>query len=168
MALLLWDHTITARADEIQQMSRAELADLSIGVVEGTTGLFAAPFDEYFPPDLATVITSALHRCRASAPGWRLPRGYLTHFADAVEAGLTVPLRPGCGALTMAALNLVNGVTGELDANGAMTILSSCYLAIGHAEFPDITSCEDERRNPRCQSALALQQNLISLFSAHT
>ncbi|WP_280454337.1 hypothetical protein [Nocardia brasiliensis] len=166
MALLLWDHIITERADEINGMTRAELGDLSTSALEGTVDLFAVPFEQYFPDGLAAVLTSAVHRCRISAPEWRLDRCYFTHFADAVEAGLTAPLQPGCGPFTMATLTLVNGITGDLDSDDAMAVLSSCYTAIAFSQLPGLVTNEGERRNQRCRRAIALQQDLISRFSA--
>lgn len=163
--MLLWDEVIRPRADELGRLSRAGLADLTTSVVEGTTGLFATPFAELCPPPVADLITSATRDCRACAPEWRLDNAYLARFTDALDAVQGLPTRPGCGPLTMAALSLMEGVTGDFTAETAMEALSSCYEAIVMSQLTGRVTTDDERRDERCRRAIALQQDLIARFT---
>lgn len=163
--MLLWDQVIDARADEVRRLPRAQLADLATSAIEGTVELFAVPFAEFCPPPVVELVTSATGDCRASAPEWRLDEAYLARFTDSLDAVQSVPMRPGCGPLTMAALGLVAGATGDFDPDGVLEVLSSCYEAILMSQLTGRVTIEQERKNERCQRALALQQDLISRFS---
>ncbi|ALG08339.1 hypothetical protein [Kibdelosporangium phytohabitans] len=163
--LLLWDHVVKPRAGALDALSRADLGELTVSAIDGTTALFDPPFAEYFPPEAAALITSASQDCRASAPQWRLDEAYLTGFTDALDALQTVPMRPGCGPLTMAALSLVDGVVGDLTPEIAREALSSCYEAVLLSQLTGRVTTEQERENERCRRAIELQLALIARFA---
>lgn len=163
--MLLWDQVIDARAGEVRRLPRARLADLATSAIEGTVELFAVPFTDFCPPPVVELVTSATRDCRASAPEWRLDEAYLARFTNSLDAVQGLPTRPGCGPMTMAALGLVEGVTGDFAPDGVLEVLSSCYEAILMSQLTGRVTIERERENGRCQQALALQQDLISRFS---
>ncbi|HEY4457915.1 MAG TPA: hypothetical protein VGN81_26605 [Pseudonocardiaceae bacterium] len=163
----LWDQVILPRADELSRLSRAELADLATSTIERTTGLFAPPFAEYFPPRAAELVTSATRDGRSTAPAWQLDDAYLEQFTESLDAVQAIPMRPGCGPLTMAALSLVGGLAEALDQDTALEILSSCYEAILLSQLTGRVTLADEQQNEQCQRALAVQQDLISRFSGN-
>lgn len=163
--MLLWDQVIDARADEVRRLPRARLADLATSAIEGTVELFGVPFAEFCPPSVVELVTSATRDCRASAPEWRLDEAYLARFTESLDAVQNVPMRPGCGPLTMAVLGLVEGATGDFDPDGVLEVLSSCYEAILMSQLIGRVTIEQEQQNERCQRALALQQDLISRFA---
>ncbi|WP_156960636.1 hypothetical protein [Amycolatopsis taiwanensis] len=165
ISVLLWDQVIDARADEVRRLSRVQLAELATGAIEGTVELFAVPFAEFCPPPVVELVTSATRDCRASAPEWRLAEAYLARFTDALDAVQGLPMRPGCGPLTMATLGLVESVTGDFEPDEVLEVLSSCYEAIVMSQLTGRVTIERERENEQCRRALALQQDLISRFS---
>jgi hypothetical protein len=163
--LLLWDHVVSPHADALDRLSRADLGELTVSAIDGTVDLFDPPFAEYFPPEAAQLVTSATRDCRASAPEWRLDETYLTRFTDRLDAVQDLPLRPGCGPLTMATLSLVDGAVGDLTPEVAREALSSCYEAILVSQLTGRVTVERERENERCQRAVALQLTLIARFT---
>nr|WP_042194760.1 hypothetical protein [Kibdelosporangium sp. MJ126-NF4]CEL21533.1 hypothetical protein [Kibdelosporangium sp. MJ126-NF4]CTQ95900.1 hypothetical protein [Kibdelosporangium sp. MJ126-NF4] len=163
--LLLWDHVVKPRTQALNGLSRAALGELTVSTINGTTDLFAPPFAEYFPPEAAQLVTSATRDCLASAPEWRLDESYLNRFTDGLDAVQSLPMRPGCGPLTMATLSLVDGVVGDLTPEIACEALSSCYEAILVSQLTGRVTIEQERENERCQRAIELQLALVARFS---
>ena len=163
--LLLWDHVVQPRAGALDGLARADLGELTVRAIDGTTELFDPPFAEYFPPEAADLVTSATRDCRASAPRWRLDEPYLTGFTDRLDAVQGLPMRPGCGPLTMATLSLVDGVVGDLTPEVAREALSSCYEAVLVSQLTGRVTIEQERANERCQRAVELQLALITRFA---
>lgn len=167
MTLLLWDHVVRPRADALDGLARAELGELTVSAINGTTELFDPPFTEYFPPEAAGLVMSATRDCAASAPRWRLDETYLTGFTDALDAVQDLPMRPGCGPLTMAALSLVDGVVGDLTPEIAREALSSCYEAVLASQLTGRVTVERERANEWCLRAIDLQLALVTRFAGH-
>jgi hypothetical protein len=163
--MLLWRQVVLARGDEVGRLSPAQLADLTTSVIEGTLELFPVPFTEMCPPPVVELVTSATRDCRASAPTWRLEGAYSERFGEALDTVQGLPMRPACGPLTMAALALVEGVTGSFTAEITFDALSSCYEAIVMSRLNGKVTLERERQDESCQRAIALQQKLISRFT---
>ncbi|MGW4247896.1 hypothetical protein [Nocardia sp. NPDC004722] len=64
----LWNQLVEPRTALVDNLSRADRAELATCVIEGTSNLFAPSFTEYFPTEVAQLITSAIQEFRASAP----------------------------------------------------------------------------------------------------
>jgi hypothetical protein len=153
----LWTQSIEPLTPVLDDRSHADLAALATQAIEGTYALFAP---DYFPPSVALLITSATQDSRAAE--WRLSLEYVGEFTAALDAVQDIPMRPGCGPLTMAVLGLVHGLAGELDSAGVQEILFSCYDSVLVSELTGLVTLAKEEANAQCLRAIAFQRDLIS------
>ncbi|MGW4247895.1 hypothetical protein [Nocardia sp. NPDC004722] len=71
-------------------------------------------------------------------------------------------MRPGCGSVTMAVLDLAHGLAGDLKSETIQEVLFSCYDAIFVSQLTGLVTPEKEQNNSQCQRAITLQRNLIA------
>ncbi|GAB2515033.1 hypothetical protein [Nocardia heshunensis] len=158
----LWNQLVEPQTAVVDSLSRAERAELATRTIESTSTLFDPSFTEYFPPEVAQLITSATQDFRASAPEWLLPEAYTARFTTAFDAIQDIAMRPGCGPLTVAVLDLVHGLTGELETDTVQEVLFSCYDAILVSQLTGLVTLEKEQNNGQCQRAITLQLDLTA------
>ncbi|MEV0721708.1 hypothetical protein AB0I37_02885 [Micromonospora purpureochromogenes] len=163
---LLWDHTIEHRADELSRFSRGELCELSLRGVEGTTPFFDPPFLQYFPPAYSSMIEAALAACRSVAPDWRLGADVSDEFHGNWESLPKMPLRPGVGPYMMAVSRLVDGMSGVMDSEVALEILSACYESVMLSHLAGRITLEMQKENESCRAVVRLQEELIEQYRA--
>jgi hypothetical protein len=158
----LWNQLVEPRTAVVDSLSRGDRAELAISTIEGTSNLFVPSFAEYFPPEVARLVTAATRDLRAFAPEWQLPQAYPSQFTAAFDAIQDIPMRPGCGPLAMAVLDLVHGLAGKLEQATVEEVLFSCYDAILVSQLTGLVTLEQERDNDRCRRAVDLQLGLIA------
>ena len=162
--MLWWDYVIPVRAEEMRQLSHAQLAELSTRVIEETIKMLTPGLTAEEPQPVVELVVSVAEDCRATAPQWRLSQEYLAEFTRQMDVVYDDPEPPGWFNMQLGILSLVDGLTRRLDTKTTLDVLSSCYATVLLSQplSSSRITPDDERGFQRCREALALQQELIS------
>ncbi|MFI6093190.1 hypothetical protein [Streptomyces sp. NPDC051218] len=157
----LWDHDIAPYGEQLEALDSSTLADLVLDVMASAIPLFEPPFDRFFPQRHLELVKSVL-ALRAQAPAsWWDDAAFAQGFLARYDLLPDVPTRPAVGPFLMVLVRLFEAPDECLSADQALECLSSCYEAVLVSQLTGRVTVADERRNPKCQQAIARQTGLV-------
>ncbi|MER5556266.1 hypothetical protein ABT001_32200 [Streptomyces sp. NPDC002793] len=156
-----WQNTIGPYEGRLEDLDSATLTGLALHVIERTVPLFEPPFEELFPAEYATLIASAVPVRGHSLAHRPIDDALARNFLAGYDVLPEVPIRPAVGPFMMALVRLFEAAEGSVSAYDTLAILWSCYEAVLMSQLSGRIAEDDEKANPCCRRAIALQEEAV-------
>lgn len=160
----LWDQRVEPYAHALEGLNNGALCNLALDVIEATIPLLGLPLDEFFPPDRAELIKSALELRSRSPKDWQVNSDFAMEMLTRYDELPEVSVRPAVGAYLMALVRLFEGPPSSVSADDVMEILSSCYESVLMSHLTGRVTIDDELDSDRCVAAISRQIGIIEEF----